>query len=110
MDDFGTGYSSLSYLHRFPFDALKVDRSFVQRIDQTEESLSLPRSIVALGKALGMRVLAEGIENMEQLTQLIRIECGYGQGYLFSKPVPAEEVPEMMRHLDSKMRTELMAS
>lgn len=110
MDDFGTGYSSLSYLHRFPFDALKVDRSFVQRIDQTEESLSLPRSIVALGRALGMRVLAEGIENLQQLDQLIRIDCGYGQGYLFSRPVPPEDVANLIRDLDGKIRTELMVS
>lgn len=110
MDDFGTGYSSLSYLHRFPFDALKVDRSFVQRIDQTEESLSLPRSIVALGKALGMRVLAEGIENQQQLAQLIRMDCGYGQGYLFSRPVPPEDVADLIKKLNGKIRTELMAS
>lgn len=90
LDDFGTGYSSLSYLHRFPIDALKIDRSFVMRIPDTS-SVRVVRTIVRLAADLGIEVIAEGVETEEQLEHLVEMGCGLGQGYLFSKPIPVEE-------------------
>jgi diguanylate cyclase len=93
VDDFGTGYSSLSYLRGFPVDILKIDRSFVSALDKsTEEDLALPRAIVALGRALNLQTIAEGIETSEQLSQLQAMHCDQGQGYYFAKPLWAEEV------------------
>lgn len=86
IDDFGTGYSSLSYLHRFPIDTLKVDRSFIQRIDVDGEQLAIVRTIITLAWNLGMEVVAEGVETSRQLAQLRALRCEYAQGYLFSKP------------------------
>jgi diguanylate cyclase (GGDEF)-like protein len=87
IDDFGTGYSSLSYLHRFPVNTLKIDRSFVSRIEQGDENLEIVRTIVNLARNLGMEVVAEGIETERQLNHLKLLSCKYGQGYLFSKPL-----------------------
>ncbi len=89
IDDFGTGYSSLSYLYRFPIDTLKIDRSFVTRMDVELEKLELVRTIAALAWNLSMNVVAEGIETQQQLSHLRALGCDYGQGYLFSKPVDA---------------------
>lgn len=86
IDDFGTGYSSLSYLHRFPIDTLKVDRSFIQRVDVDGEQLAIVRTIITLAWNLGMEVIAEGVETAKQLAQLRSLRCEYAQGYLFSKP------------------------
>jgi diguanylate cyclase (GGDEF)-like protein/PAS domain S-box-containing protein len=90
IDDFGTGYSSLSYLRRFEIDTLKVDMSFVNRIDTDEESWEIIRTIVTLGNNLGKDVVAEGIERGKQRELLLALRCKYGQGYFFSKPVDAE--------------------
>ncbi len=90
IDDFGTGYSSLSYLRRFEIDTLKVDMSFVNRIDTDEESWEIIRTIVTLGNNLGKDVVAEGIERGKQRELLLALRCRYGQGYFFSKPVDAE--------------------
>jgi diguanylate cyclase (GGDEF)-like protein/PAS domain S-box-containing protein len=90
IDDFGTGYSSLSYLRRFEIDTLKVDMSFVSRIDTDEESWEIIRTIVTLGNNLGKDVVAEGIERGKQRELLLALRCKYGQGYFFSKPVDAE--------------------
>ncbi|ACK64902.1 response regulator receiver modulated diguanylate cyclase/phosphodiesterase [Rippkaea orientalis PCC 8801] len=92
LDDFGTGYSSLSYLHRFPVDTLKIDRSFVNCIGKPEENLTIIQSIMALAHNLDMDVVAEGIETEKQLTFLKFLECEFGQGYFFSKPLPSHEV------------------
>jgi diguanylate cyclase (GGDEF)-like protein len=93
IDDFGTGYSSLDSLHRFPVDALKVDRSFVSGIGGSNSSEELVRAIFAMGSALGLDVVAEGVESDEQVEFLRRTGCANAQGYLFSKPLPAAEVP-----------------
>ena len=91
VDDFGTGYSSLGYLYRFPMDVLKIDRSFISRVDTDGEKLELVRTIITLAWNLGMDVVAEGVETTKQLAQLKMLKCEYGQGYLFSKPMsPAD--------------------
>ena len=89
LDDFGTGYSSLSYLRSFPFDKVKIDQSFVRDLnDNTNNAHAIIRAITALASALGMDTLAEGVESAEQCEILREEGCGYGQGYLFSRPVP----------------------
>ncbi|MBW4639133.1 MAG: EAL domain-containing protein [Gloeocapsa sp. UFS-A4-WI-NPMV-4B04] len=90
MDDFGTGYSSLSYLHRFPFDLLKIDRSFISRMDVNGKDLEIVRALITLARNLNINVIAEGLETAEQLAQLRALQCKYGQGYLFSQPVDQE--------------------
>ncbi|MCB1022921.1 MAG: bifunctional diguanylate cyclase/phosphodiesterase [Acidobacteria bacterium] len=97
IDDFGTGYSSLSYLHRFPINTLKVDRSFVGSMEEGSENGEIVRTIIALAKALNLSVIAEGIETVHQLHQLRVLNCEYGQGYLFSRPVPREQAEEIIR-------------
>ena len=90
IDDFGTGYSSLSYLHRFPIDTLKIDRSFINRIDIDGENLELVRTIVTLAWNLGMDIIAEGVETAKQLAQLKALKCEYAQGYFFARPLNCE--------------------
>jgi len=97
MDDFGTGYSSLHYLHKFPFDILKIDRSFVMRMTEGEQPRQIVRTIVELARVLGMNVIAEGIETAEQYRMLREMGCRYGQGFLFSRPLPESEVTNMLR-------------
>jgi diguanylate cyclase (GGDEF)-like protein/PAS domain S-box-containing protein len=97
LDDFGTGYSSLSYLHRFPLDTLKIDRSFVGRIDQEPRSANLVQTILTLASSLGVNAVAEGVENECQLRMLREMGCALGQGYLFARPVPAEEIDAILR-------------
>ena len=97
IDDFGTGYSSLRYLHRFPIDALKIDRSFVKNIDDRGESAEIVRTILALAKNVGVQVVAEGVETAEQLAILKSMECEQAQGYFFSEPVQANEVAGLIR-------------
>jgi len=93
IDDFGTGYSSLSYLKRFPVDVLKIDRSFVGGLgrDQNGEDAAIAHAVVGLARALGLRVVAEGIERDEQRNHLRRLGCALGQGYLYAKPLPAAD-------------------
>src|SRR6185436_789337 len=92
IDDFGTGYSSLGYLHRFPVNTLKIDRSFIGRIGEAAENIEIVRTIVSLAENMGMEVVAEGVETLAQLSQLRKLNCEYGQGYLFSRPVDAASI------------------
>ena len=91
MDDFGTGYSSLAYLHKFPFNVLKVDRSFVSRIGPNGENSEIVATIIALAHHLGMQVVAEGVETAEQAAHLRSLRCQYGQGYYFARPLSPED-------------------
>lgn len=102
IDDFGTGYSSLRYLHRFPVDSLKVDRSFVQQLSGQGREGSICRTIVSLAHQLGIRAIAEGIENQEQWLELHRLQCDEGQGYLFAKPLAVDRVRQMLLEVPSQ--------
>ncbi|MDZ8085301.1 MAG: EAL domain-containing protein [Nostoc sp. DedQUE12b] len=96
LDDFGIGYSSLSYLHRFPSNALKIDRSFIAKIGADGENLEIVQAIVALAKSLNIDVIAEGVETLEQLAQLRVMKCKYAQGYFFSKPLDNKSVETLI--------------
>jgi EAL domain-containing protein (putative c-di-GMP-specific phosphodiesterase class I) len=96
LDDFGKGYSSLSYLHQFPFDTLKLDRSFIARIGPRGENLEIVRTIVSLAQVLGLDVVAEGVETARQLAQLQDLGCQLGQGYFFSRPLTAQAASAML--------------
>ncbi len=102
IDDFGMGYSSLSYVHRFPIDTIKIDRSFIARISTDQESAESIRTITNLGKNLGLKVIAEGIETPEQRDMLRNLGCETGQGWLFSKTVAGNAIEEMLRTLSAK--------
>ena len=95
IDDFGAGHSSLSYLTRFRVSTLKIDGSFVTHMESGGESVEIVRMIISLAHNLGMRVIAEGVETEGQLEQLRRLGCEYGQGYLFSRPMGAEQVDKL---------------
>jgi EAL domain-containing protein (putative c-di-GMP-specific phosphodiesterase class I) len=95
LDDFGTGYSSLSYLQSFPFDKIKIDRSFIQALADREGAAAVIRAITDLAAALGMETTGEGVEESDQLEQLKTQGCTSVQGFLFSQPVRADEIPQM---------------
>ncbi|MDF9865001.1 EAL domain-containing protein (putative c-di-GMP-specific phosphodiesterase class I) [Methylorubrum pseudosasae] len=99
MDDFGTGFSSLSYLQSFPFDKIKIDQSFVRNLAAPGNSRLIVRSVVGLGRSLGITTTAEGIETEAQLEQLRLEGCDEGQGYLFSRPVPSATIRELVTAL-----------
>jgi diguanylate cyclase (GGDEF)-like protein/PAS domain S-box-containing protein len=98
IDDFGTGYSSLSYLHRFPLDTLKIDRSFTAELDHGGDSMEIVRTILPMAKGLRLDVIAEGVENGEQLAILSRLQCEYAQGYYFSKPLTAVDAAALLEN------------
>jgi len=97
IDDFGTGYSALSYLQKFPFDRLKIDRAFLQNMHENDSDRELVNAIIAMAKALNLKVVAEGIEDQWHADYLSSMHCEYGQGYFYSKPVPAKEF-EVLLH------------
>ena len=98
MDDFGTGYSSLSYLKQFPFDTLKIDRSFIKDLDSAPSDIAIVNAIITLGKGLNLNVVAEGVETKQLQDLLKNLDCKYIQGYLFSKPVPATEATQLLQN------------
>ena len=97
LDDFGTGYSSLTYLRQLPATAIKIDRSFIEHITDQPGDLAITRSIIDLGRALGMWTIAEGVETVEQLNLLTEMGCNAGQGYLWSPAVPPDELAALLR-------------
>jgi EAL domain-containing protein (putative c-di-GMP-specific phosphodiesterase class I) len=97
IDDFGTGYSSMSLMKQFPIDTIKIDRSFVRDLPDDPEGQAIAHAIIRMGKALGMTVVAEGVETEEQLAFLRHHGCDQMQGYLFSKPLPAEKMVELLQ-------------
>jgi EAL domain-containing protein (putative c-di-GMP-specific phosphodiesterase class I) len=99
IDDFGTGYSSLSYLKRFPIDILKVDKSFVDGVGESPENGALAEAIVQLGNTLHLQTIAEGIEEERQVEGLRALGCRFGQGFYFAKPLPADEIDELLSRL-----------
>jgi diguanylate cyclase (GGDEF)-like protein/PAS domain S-box-containing protein len=104
MDDFGTGYSSLSYLRSFPFDKIKIDRSFVSELGKENDCVAIIRAVTRLGSSLGMITTAEGVETEQQL-EILRVEgCVQVQGYLFSRPKPKSEIPKLLRELRPRIR------
>jgi len=96
IDDFGTGYSSLSYLHRFPLDTLKIDRSFISVMEDDGEGMEIARSIVPMANNLRLDVVAEGVETIQQVALLKKLECKYGQGFYFSRPLSAEGIAALL--------------
>jgi len=97
VDDFGTGYSSLVHLKRFPIDVLKIDQGFMRDIPASGDDMAISATIIAMGRSLGLNVLAEGVETPEQLAFLRERGCDSYQGYLFSRPVPAEQFARLLQ-------------
>jgi EAL domain-containing protein (putative c-di-GMP-specific phosphodiesterase class I) len=104
MDDFGTGYSSLSYLQSFPFDKIKIDKSFISNLGQNHQSLTIVRAVIGLARALELPVLAEGVETKEQLGFLAKESCHEVQGYLIGRPLPIEHYGALIGRPKKKTR------
>ena len=103
IDDFGTGYSSLSYLRQFPVDILKIDRSFINTITDREKVPAIVRGLLDLGRTLQLETVAEGIESDAQLDQLRDQHCELGQGYLFARPLPADEAEHLLQSIVAEL-------
>jgi EAL domain-containing protein (putative c-di-GMP-specific phosphodiesterase class I) len=96
IDDFGTGYSSLSYLQQFPFDILKIDRCFVRNITENSNNAAITKAIIEMAKSLNLKLIAEGVETEAELSFVCEHQCDGMQGYLFSRPVPAQEFQQLL--------------
>lgn len=92
IDDFGTGYSSLNYIHRFPINALKIDRSFVAKMFANDENMEIIKAIISLAHSLNLDLIAEGVELSDQLNYLKKLKCHFGQGFLFSRPMEVKRI------------------
>jgi EAL domain-containing protein (putative c-di-GMP-specific phosphodiesterase class I) len=104
MDDFGTGYSSLSYLRSFPFDRLKIDRSFIRDLSRGRDGVAIVSAIINLARGLDVGVVAEGVETIEQLRCLVAEGCDEIQGFFFSPPRPASAIPEVFAHCNERIK------
>jgi EAL domain-containing protein (putative c-di-GMP-specific phosphodiesterase class I) len=102
LDDFGTGYSSLSYLRRFPFDKIKIDRSFIDQLTTEASAQAIMAAILLMGRSLDLEVIAEGIETPQQLALVHRMGCSEVQGFLVGRPMPADEVPGFLRQQQAR--------
>lgn len=102
MDDFGTGYSSLSYLKKFPIDVIKIDRSFIKDIPQSQDDMEITSAVIAMAHNLKLKVVAEGIETAAQLNFLRRQQCDIGQGYLFDKPIAGRVLLESLKRYPNR--------
>ena len=100
LDDFGTGYSSLAYLEKFPLNGLKIDRAFVSRFVNSPRRGAILQKVVELGQLLEMTVVAEGVEELDELEALYAMDCDLVQGYYYAKPMPPEEVPLFLKRLE----------
>ena len=98
VDDFGTGYSSLSYLHKFPVDALKIDQSFVRQISNAGDNKHIVTAVISMARSLKLRVIAEGVETLDELSFLRAHQCDEAQGYFFSRPVPPDEFARLLEN------------
>jgi EAL domain-containing protein (putative c-di-GMP-specific phosphodiesterase class I) len=105
LDDFGTGYSSLSYLSRFPFDRLKIDKSFVGELERRDDCLAIVRAISSLAHQLDLKTTAEGVETEAQLAAVAAAGCIEGQGYLFSAAVTANAIPALLARLETRVES-----
>jgi EAL domain-containing protein (putative c-di-GMP-specific phosphodiesterase class I) len=115
LDDFGTGYSSLSYLKSFPIDVLKIDQSFIREMTVESKDARLTSAIIEMGHSLGQKIIAEGVETEQQLEYLTHRGCDIIQGYFFSKPLPTQDMTNLLakeaqRHLTSSQRKALPSS
>jgi diguanylate cyclase (GGDEF)-like protein/PAS domain S-box-containing protein len=109
LDDFGTGYSSLDYVQKLPIDELKVDRSFIARLDQEDGDPAIVSAVISMAHALDLRVVAEGVETVEQLDRLRALDCDFAQGFYFARPLPAEAAEHSLLQTDRPARTRLRA-
>jgi diguanylate cyclase len=96
LDDFGTGYSSLSYLKRFPIDALKIDKSFIQGLCTSEDDANIVSAVIHMGMSFRLRVIAEGVETRDQLLRLQALQCAEGQGHYFQVPIPGQDFAKLL--------------
>mgnify|MGYP001792652834 FL=1 len=107
---FGTGYSSLSRLQQFPVDSLKIDRAFISQMDSDEESHKIVRVIIMLAQTLGLVTVAEGTETEDQVNQLKELDCGFAQGYYFSKPADHEAISDLLLKVNGRAATPAKAN